>query len=61
MNQQLEAKLLSIGGSEVLTLPDPHLDILLERGREFDRKGRKLLRGELHRCHNLAAPVSFLA
>ena len=36
-------------------MPDPHLVILLERGREFDRRGRKLLRGEPHRCHNLAA------
>jgi hypothetical protein len=53
---ELQAKLLSIGGTEVVAQgPEPHLDILLERGRVFGRKGRKRLRGDLHRCHQNAA------
>jgi hypothetical protein len=48
---ELEAKLLSFGGTEVVEMPEPHLDILLERGHLFDAKGRKRIRGELHQCH----------
>jgi hypothetical protein len=53
--RELEARLLSIGGDRVAPLPDKHLGLLLDRGRVFDPKGRKRLRGELHRCHTNAA------
>ena len=53
---ELEAKLLSIGGTQVVALgPEPYLDILLERGRVFERKGRKRFRSELHRRRQNAA------
>jgi hypothetical protein len=52
---ELEAKLLSLGGTRVVPLPEPHLDLILERGRVFAPAGRKRLRRELHRCHQHAA------
>jgi hypothetical protein len=49
--KDLKAKLLAIGGDRVLKQPEPYLDILIERGQLFSRKGRKKVRGEIHRCH----------
>jgi hypothetical protein len=51
----LHAKLLAIGGEKVFGPSEPHLDILLERGRVFELKGRKRVRGGRHRCHQYAA------
>jgi hypothetical protein len=54
---ELEAKLLALGGERVFNHNgvEPHLDLLLEHGRVFQPKGRKRLRGDLHRCHQNAA------
>jgi hypothetical protein len=55
--QQLEEKLLAIGGERVIRQPghQPYLDILLARGRVFEAKGRKKIKGELHCCHHNSA------
>ena len=53
--EDLKVKLLAIGGNRVSPQPDPHIDIVLARGRAFETKGRKRLRDELHRCHTVAA------
>jgi hypothetical protein len=53
--RDLEAKLLSIGGTEVYAQPEPHLESLLERGRTFKPDGRRMVTGPLHRCHMNAA------
>jgi hypothetical protein len=47
----LERKLLAVGGKQVVVVHEPHLDILLERGRAFPSKGKKKVRGEDSRCH----------
>jgi hypothetical protein len=49
--EKLEAKLLAVGGQSMVALPDPHLQLVLERGRVFPTEGRKRIRGEPHRCH----------
>jgi hypothetical protein len=53
--EKLEARLLAIGGTEVMAQLDPQLDILLERGRVFSGKGRKKIKGVEHCCPQNAA------
>src|SRR5579859_3463389 len=53
--EKLEEKLLSIGGERVVAMPEPHLDILLERGRVFSPAGSKKIRGIQHKCHQNVA------
>jgi hypothetical protein len=48
---ELEARLLSIGGTEVVPLPDPHLGLLLARGQVMDGRPPKKVRGRPSRCH----------
>jgi hypothetical protein len=51
----LHTRLLAIGGEKVFAPSEPHLDILLARGRVFEAKGRKRVRGGRHRCHQNTA------
>jgi hypothetical protein len=53
--EKLKSKLLSLGGQTVYAPFEPYLDLLLERGRVFDPKGRRRLKGTLHRCHQNAS------
>jgi len=53
--QQLQEKLLAIGGVQVVPMPDPTLNVLLQRGRVFQTTKRKLLKGPYHHCHQIAA------
>ena len=43
---KLEAMLLALGGETVLAGHEPHLGILLERGRAFEVKGSKRVKGQ---------------
>jgi len=53
--QQLQDKLLSLGGVKVVPLPAPNLNILLQRGQVFQTTKRKLLKGLASHCHQVAA------
>src|SRR5262245_39344590 len=52
----LQAKLLSLGGTEVVLQPDdPHLELLLQHGEVMGGKPCKKVRGRPGRCHYNAA------
>jgi hypothetical protein len=51
---ELEQRLLELGGEEVVFLPEPHLELILERGREFNEQPVQV-RGEPNRCHENSA------
>lgn len=53
---ELESRLLEIGGTSVAIMPEPHLEMLLERGSKF---GAKSLSDKLNRCQ-CHSNVSFL-
>jgi hypothetical protein len=53
--EKLEAKLLALGGKEVLPWPAFLTDITLERGRIFDVAGRKHIAGVPNYCHHNSA------
>src|SRR5262245_35121348 len=53
--KRLESKLLEIGGDRVVELPEPHMDIILERGRLFESAAWKRVKGERNECHQNAA------
>jgi len=52
----LQAKLRSIGGTGVEPVPDdPHIELLLRRGRVMGGKPCKMVRGRPSQCHYNAA------
>jgi len=54
-SRALRAKLLSLGGTDVVPLPDPHSEVLLQRGQVMGGKPCKKVRGEAMRCLFTAA------
>src|SRR4051794_40805108 len=48
----LQAKLLAIGGKGMVSVPEPHLGILLTRGRIFAGRMPIKVRGWDKQCHN---------
>jgi hypothetical protein len=57
----LYAKLLAIGGNDILRMPEPDLDLLLTRGEVFEGQRVKRVNGEPHRCHENAALYHLLS
>jgi hypothetical protein len=56
----LKKKLLAIGGSRVVWMPeDQHLSSLITSGSEFSLDKRKKTRGETNRCHTNVARLFF--
>src|SRR5262249_24743731 len=53
--KQLEVKLLAVDGDRGVEMPEPHLDILFERGQVFESAGSKRVKGKRNRCHGNAA------
>ena len=51
----LKTKLLALGGANVFVQADRYLNLLLTHGRSFSPKGRKRIRGAMHRCDTNAA------
>jgi hypothetical protein len=51
----LEAKLLAVGGTRVVPLPDPHIDLLIQQGQVIAGEPAKKLRGRQSQCHHNVA------
>ena len=53
-HDKLEAMLLALGGKRVVLQREPHLDIIIERGRVFEANVKKV-RGLRNNCHTNSA------
>jgi hypothetical protein len=51
----LEAKLLAIGGTTVVPWPDPHIELIIQRGQVSAGTPPKSVRGRPSRCHHNVA------
>jgi hypothetical protein len=51
----LESKLLAIGGTRVVPLPDPHIDLLIQQGQVIAGEPAKKVRGRQCKCHRNVA------
>lgn len=52
---KLKERLLEIGGTSVVWMPDPDLEMVAKDGREFSIVGRKMIAGQHNRCHQNTA------
>src|SRR5690348_1409497 len=55
VSSRLEERLLGIAGDKVAPVPEPHLGIILDRGREFPTTRLQKTRGEINGCHRNSA------
>jgi hypothetical protein len=51
----LESKLLAIGGTRVVPLPDPYIDLLIQQGQVIAGEPAKKIRGRRCQCHRNVA------
>ena len=51
----LEAKLLAVGGTGIVPLPDPYIDLLIQQGQVIAGEPARKVRGRQCQCHQNVA------